>query len=89
MRKILVSSPKNWTKEQNMEFVELVNIKTKTGWIVTLVIENGDILITDPNVEKRTMIEFTPLVAFHNIKKLPLSNVFILSVGSKISESKF
>ena len=61
-RKILVSIPKKWTEEQGMKFVELVNIKTKTGWIVTLVIRGGDIVITDPDVERRTMAEFVPLL---------------------------
>lgn len=61
-RKLLVYKPDKWTDEQNMKFVELVNIKTKTGWKVTLVIKGGDILITDPDVEKRDMIDFIPLL---------------------------
>lgn len=61
-RKILVRAPEKWTEEQNMKFVELVNIKTETGWMVTLVIKNGDIIITDPDIEKRTIKEFIPLL---------------------------
>jgi hypothetical protein len=61
-RKILVTAPDNWSDGQNMGFVELVNIKTKTRWKVTLVIKGGDILITDPDVEKRTMEDFIPLL---------------------------
>ena len=59
-RKILVIHSEHWTEKQGLKFVELVNIKTKTGWIVTLFIK-GDVLITDPNVEKRTMEEYIPL----------------------------
>lgn len=61
-RRILVTAPDKWSDKQNMRFIELVNIHTKTGWKVTLVIKGGDILITDPNVEKRTMAEFVPLL---------------------------
>src|SRR6478609_8716746 len=62
VRKILVECPEKWTDEQGLAFVELVNLKTKTGWKVTLVIKNGSILITDPNIEKRAMIDFIPLL---------------------------
>lgn len=68
-RKILVYAPENWTEEQNMKFVELVNIKTKTGWKVTLVIKGGHITITDPNVERRTMSEFVPLLKYEAIRE--------------------
>jgi len=44
-----------------MAFVKLVNMETKTGWLVTMVIK-GDIIITDPNIETRTMEEFVPLL---------------------------
>ena len=60
-RTILVKVPKKWTKKQNLSFTELVNKKTNTGWTVTLIIE-GKIVITDPNVERRTMAEFIPLL---------------------------
>lgn len=69
VRKILVSAPENWTEEQNMKFVELVNIKTKTGWKVTLVIKGGNITITDPNVERRTMADFIPLLKNEALRK--------------------
>jgi hypothetical protein len=60
-RKILVENPKSWTKEQGLKFVELLNVKTKTGFTVILLIE-GNVLITDPDVEKRTMLDFIPLL---------------------------
>jgi hypothetical protein len=72
-----VIAPENWSDEQNMKFVELVNIKTKTGWIVTLVIKNGDIIITDPDIERRTMNEFAPLLRKNaNDSDLELINKF-------------
>lgn len=61
-KKYLVKAPKRWNKNQVLGFVELVNYKTKTGWFVTMVIEGGDILITDPDVEKRSMNDFIPLL---------------------------
>ena len=60
-RIILVKVPKKWTKIQNLKFTGLVNKETNTGWIVTLIIE-GKVVITDPNVERRTMAEFIPLL---------------------------
>jgi hypothetical protein len=60
-REILVEHPEHWTEEQGLAFVELVNIKTKTGWTVTLFIK-GNVLITDPDVEKRKMEDFVPLL---------------------------
>lgn len=60
-RKILVSHPETWTNEQSMNFIELINIKTKTGFTVVLFIK-GEVLITDPDVEKRDMIDFIPLL---------------------------
>ena len=60
-RKILVANPETWTHEQSLKFVELLNVKTKTGFTVILLIK-GDVLITDPDVEKRDMIDFIPLL---------------------------
>jgi len=78
-RKILVSAPDKWTDKQNMEFVELVNIKTKTGWYVTLVIKGGDIIITDPNIEKRSMVDFIPLLLCRtNHEETDLINKFLI-----------
>ena len=61
VKKILVHHPEIWTKEQSLKFVELINIKTKTGYIVELLIE-GNVLITDPDIEKRDMKDFVPLL---------------------------
>lgn len=61
VRRILVEMPEGWTEEMSMSFVRLVNIETKTGWKVTLVIK-GKVLITDPNVERRTLADFIPLL---------------------------
>jgi hypothetical protein len=61
IRKILVHHPDHWTEEQGLKFVELINIKTKTGFTVTLLIK-GKVLITDPDVEQREMNDFVPLL---------------------------
>lgn len=60
-RTILVKHPKNWTDKQGLLYVELVNKRIRTNWKVTMLIK-GDILITDPNVEKRKMKEFILLL---------------------------
>lgn len=60
-RQILVETPEHWTDEDVEAFVRLINIDTKTGFTVTMVIK-GDILITDPNVETRSMKNFAPLL---------------------------
>ena len=67
-RWILVSAPVHWDKIDSLAFVDLINNKTKTGCTVTMVID-GEILITDPDIETRTMEEFLPL-----LKKLASSD---------------
>jgi hypothetical protein len=61
-RRILVEMPDGWGEEKSLAFTRLVNIETKTGWRVTLIIK-GNIIITDPNVERRTLADFIPLLA--------------------------
>lgn len=60
-RKLLIPIPEKWTEEQSSAFVRLVNVETHTGWTVELVIK-GDIVITDPDIEKRSMVDFIPLL---------------------------
>ena len=60
-RTILVTEPKHWADEDGLALVRLVNKETRTGWIVRLRIK-GSVLITDPNIETRTMAEFVPLL---------------------------
>ncbi len=61
IRRFLVASPEHWTDDDALAFVELINEKTNTGFKVTMLIK-GDVLITDPWIEKRTMEEFLPLL---------------------------
>lgn len=63
-RQILVPTPAHWTRQQQALFVRLVNDETKTGWLITMLIE-GNILITDPNVEIREMEAFALLLKRH------------------------
>lgn len=44
-----------------MALVDLVNRETKTGHYIEMVIW-GDVTITDPNIETRTMKEYVPLL---------------------------
>lgn len=60
-RTILVKSPQAWDKAKTAAFVQLVNKETNTGWKVDMVIE-GEVAITDPNIEIREMDEFVPLL---------------------------
>ena len=60
-REILVTEPECWTDEDGLAFIDLVNNQTRTGWLVTMRIK-GDVLITDPRIETRTMKEFLPLL---------------------------
>lgn len=60
-KRVLVPKPKKWTDKQSEAYVRLVNYETKTGWKVTMII-SGDILVTDPNIEKRKMEDFIPLL---------------------------
>lgn len=61
-RRIAVTHPETWTKEQSLRFVELVNVETTTCGKIELHIEGGKVLITDPAIESRTMAEFIPLM---------------------------
>ncbi len=60
VKKFLVEAPKSWTDEAIDKFIRLVNIDTQTGFKVEMVIK-GDVLITDPEIEKRSMKDFRPL----------------------------
>jgi len=60
VRRLLVPVPDHWSDEDTDAFVRLVNIETKTGWQVEMIIK-GDILITDPDIEVREMKDFMPL----------------------------
>jgi hypothetical protein len=62
VRTYLVEAPAHWTEEDQDAFTRLVNIETHTGFKVVMWIRGGDILITDPNVERRTMADFVPLL---------------------------
>ena len=61
VRHLLVPRPEHWNDDDQEAFIRLVNIDTKTGWLVTMVIK-GDVLITDPDVEVRQMKDFVPLL---------------------------
>lgn len=60
-RQFLVEMPENWNDEDSEAWVRLINIDTESGFIVTALIK-GKIMITDPDVERRTMEDFMPLV---------------------------
>ena len=67
-REILVTPPKNWTEKDVDDYIILINIETKTGWIVTMVI-NGDVLIVDPTIETRTLKDFNPILKINASKE--------------------
>lgn len=62
-RRILVKHPMSWSREDSEAYVRLVNCETNTGWRVEMLI-SGDIVITDPDIDVRTMKEFEPLLTF-------------------------
>ena len=60
-REILVESPEHWDDEDHKAYVDLVNHKTRTGWIIKFIIK-GKVMITDPTIETRKMKDFIPLL---------------------------
>lgn len=60
----LIEHPAHWSDADAADFVALVNDKTRTGFTITMLIK-GDIAITDPNVERRSMADFVPLLLRH------------------------
>ena len=61
VRTILVEAPKSWGEAIQAALTKLVNDETDTGWTITMWIR-GDIKITDPNIERRSMKDFVPLL---------------------------
>lgn len=53
--------PKKWGKRVLMEWVDLVNHKTRTGWVVSMIL-TGEVIITDPNIEVRDFSNFVELM---------------------------
>ena len=60
-KRILVKLPKKWGKKRVMAFADLINVKTRTGWKVELVIHGG-IEICDPSLEVRKLKRVVPLL---------------------------
>lgn len=60
-RRILVDAPTHWQQEDRDGFTRLLNKETRTGWRVELWV-SGDVCICDPNIERRTMKDFVPLI---------------------------
>lgn len=60
IRKYLVRVPDHWGDAALADFVHLINDETNTGFTVEMVIQ-GDIRITDPTIDIRTMEEMGPL----------------------------
>jgi hypothetical protein len=60
-RRYIVAAPKSWDRKTRAIFTKLVNDDTDTGFTVDMWID-GDIEITDPTIEKRTMEDFMPLL---------------------------
>lgn len=60
-RHYLIEEPEHWTDQDAADFTYLVNDATKTGFKVLMRMK-GDVQIADPNVEKRSMADFVPLL---------------------------
>lgn len=60
LKRIIVKPPKHWSKKINDFFVNLVNDKTNTGWKVTALLR--EIEIVDPMIDVREMRDFIGLL---------------------------
>ena len=60
----LIHVPKKWIKEDCLAYSDLINKKTNTGFKVSLIID-VHVIITNPEVETRTMKDFIPLLLSH------------------------
>lgn len=60
-REYVVTMPDHWDEAVTATFVRLINDETNTGFTVKMVMQ-GDVLITDPSIEKRSMEDFAPLL---------------------------
>lgn len=60
-RRILVKTPKKWGKKACMEWADLINHKTRTGWVVEMIL-TGEVIVTDPNIEVRDFYDFLELL---------------------------
>lgn len=68
VRKYLIKEPESWTDEVSAAFVHLLNDETNTGFKIEMLIR-GDIRITDPSIDTRTMVEFVPLLKSRAVGK--------------------
>lgn len=64
VRKILVTCPDHWTRDVALAFAHFVNCKIRSRFHVEMVID-GNVAITDPDIEVRTMANFVPLLKKH------------------------
>ena len=67
-KRYLVECPESWSEKIIAGFVALINDKTNTGFKVLMVIR-GEIRITDPEIDCRTMENFVPLLRQHACKQ--------------------
>ncbi len=64
IKRYLVHRPDSWDDKIHEGYIKLINVKTKTGFTVIMVIK-GDVLITDPSMDTRSMKDFLPLLRTH------------------------
>lgn len=60
-RQVLIEMPEHYEEEDVLALARLVNVHTKTGWVMGMIIM-GKIIITDPRIERRTLKDFLPLL---------------------------
>lgn len=58
---MIVTCPKWWIRADTVACAKLINVETDTGWKITLIMY-GDVDIVDPEIEKRDMCDFLPLL---------------------------
>lgn len=83
IRKYLITAPVHWTKEVRANFTKLVNDDTETGFTIEMWID-GNIEITDPTIDQRSMEDFVPLLKSRaSLKDRDLIDSFFALFGDK------
>ncbi len=60
-RRFAVPRPEGWTFAEEVEFARVINEETDGSWLVEMIVD-GNVLITDPRIEKRELCDLLPLM---------------------------
>lgn len=61
VQQMYVTCPEHWTVDDSVALAAMLRDDVQVGWQITAIIQ-GDILILDPNIPVRSMMEFKQMI---------------------------